>query len=181
MHLTLKETIVFYQDPQTEDLPLISPYRSLMRKLWLYLDTIFCLWKKSCLLYSEPSFCHWLLPLDSVKEGETRICYLTTEHSGQQVLSEEPIQWKWITMLKVVTSEPAWGSSGQAKQQLQNIRNVNISLTIFITKKSWCLSDIFLTTPVMSSGSKHMWIPNSHTVYHFWALGLLLLNTHISV
>lgn len=69
--------------------------------------------------------------------------------------TEEPTQWKWITMLKAVTPEPAWGSSGQAKQQHKNIRNVNISLTISITKKSWCLSDIFLITPVMSSGSKH--------------------------
>lgn len=37
-------------------------------------------------------------------------------------------------MLKAVTPEPGWGSARQAKQQLKNIRNVQISLTICITK-----------------------------------------------
>lgn len=132
-----------------------------------------------------PLFRTFFLPLTSAirfsKEGEIHICYLTTECSGQQVLSEDAHAeahalksphsengsqcWKlWLL------SQAGVVPGKQNGKQFKNIRNVKISLTISVTKRSWWLSDIFLIIPLMSSDSKHMWIPNwlaLHIIFKF--------------
>lgn len=129
------------------------------------------------------TFCHWLSATDFwfSKEGEIHICYLTTECSGQQVLSEDAHAeahalksphsengsqcWKlWLL------SQAGVVPGNQNGKQFKNIRNVKISLTISVTKRSWWLSDIFLIISLMSSDSKHMWIPNwlaLHIIFKF--------------